>query len=36
VHVIRDNRNALSLEPKSRAVKLRYSDDDAKPGSSHY
>ena len=36
VHVIRDNRYALTTEPNARDVTFRYIDDDAKPGESHY
>jgi hypothetical protein len=36
VHVIRDNKYAFSTEPGEAKVKLRYSDDDAQPGQSHY
>ncbi len=38
VHVIRDNKYVFSTEPAAgqAEVKLRYADDDAKPGQSHY
>jgi len=36
VHVIRDNAYAFSTEPNRAEVALSYSDDDAKPGESHY
>ena len=36
LHVIRDNKYALSIEPNDRNVTFRYTDDDAKPGESHY
>jgi hypothetical protein len=36
VHVIRDNKYAFSTEPNEAKVKLRYSDDDAQPGQTHY
>ena len=36
VHVIRDDKYVFSTEPGEAAVKLRYADDDARPGQSHY
>ncbi|MDR3637299.1 MAG: hypothetical protein P4L84_26080 [Isosphaeraceae bacterium] len=36
VHVIRDNQYVLTTEPNEPNVKLSYTDDDAKPGESHY
>jgi hypothetical protein len=36
LHVIRDNKYALTSEPNARDVTFRYADDDAKPGESHY
>ncbi len=36
VHVIRDNKYALTTEPGGRRVTLTYIDDDAQPGQSHY
>ncbi len=36
LHVIRDNRYVLSTEPGQRDVDFTYTDDDAKPGESHY
>jgi hypothetical protein len=36
VHVIRDNKYVFTTEPKERRVNVRYSDDDARPGQSHY
>ena len=36
LHVIRDNKYVFSTEPGTAQVKLRYADDDAKPGQTHY
>ena len=36
LHVIRDNKYALTIEPKTRDVTFRFVDDDAKPGEAHY
>ncbi len=36
VHVVRDNKYVFSTEPNQKSVKLRYTDDDARPGQSHY
>src|SRR5262249_1556381 len=36
VHVIRDNKYVYSTEPKTRDVKLRYTDADAGPGKTSY
>ena len=36
LHVVRDNKYVLSTEPNARDVTFRYTDDDAKPGESHY
>ncbi len=36
VHVIRDNKYVFTTEPGQKQVKLRYTDDDARPGESHY
>jgi hypothetical protein len=36
LHVVRDNKYVFSTEPRAREVSLGYTDDDAKPGSSHY
>ena len=34
--MIRDDKYVFSTEPGEAAVKLRYADDDARPGQSHY
>ena len=36
LHVIRDNKYVFSTEPGTAQVKLRYADDDARPGQTHY
>ena len=36
LHVVRDNKYVLSTEPNARDVTFRYTDDDARPGESHY
>jgi hypothetical protein len=36
LHVIRDNKYALTTEPGTAQVKFRYTDDDARPGQTHY
>ncbi len=36
LHIIRDNKYAMTTEPNARDVTFRFSDDDAKPGESHY
>jgi hypothetical protein len=38
LHVIRNNRNVFSTEPKAREVSLRYTDDDQelKPAQTYY
>ena len=36
LHVIRDNTYVLTTEPNAPSVKLTYTDDNAKPGESHY
>jgi hypothetical protein len=36
VHVVRDNKYVYSTEPNQKSIKLRYTDDDARPGQSHY
>jgi hypothetical protein len=36
VHVIRDNKYALSTQPGADAASLTYTDDDARPGETHY
>ncbi len=34
--IIRDNKYAFSTEPKQVQIQFQYTDDDAKPGESHY
>jgi hypothetical protein len=36
LHVIRDNKYVFSTEPGTAQIKLRYADDDARPGQTHY
>jgi hypothetical protein len=36
VHVVRDNKYALTTEPKADRIELTYTDDDARPGETHY
>jgi hypothetical protein len=36
LHVIRDNKYALTTEPNARDVTFRFVDDNAQPGESHY
>lgn len=36
LHVVRDNKYALTIEPKTDTVELTYNDDDAQPGETHY
>jgi hypothetical protein len=36
IHVIRDNKYVFSTEPGTADVKLRYADDDARTGETHY
>jgi hypothetical protein len=36
VHVIRDGRYSLSTQPRSDSVSFTYTDDDARPGETHY
>ena len=36
LNIIRDNAYALSTEPGKQQVEFRYTDDDARPGESHY
>lgn len=36
IHVIRDDKYALTVEPNEPKVSLVYTDDDAEPGGSHY
>jgi hypothetical protein len=36
LHVLRDNKYALTTEPGTAQVKFRYTDDDARPGQTHY
>ena len=36
LHVIRDNKYVFSTEPGTAEVNLRFADDDARPGQTHY
>ena len=36
LHVVRDNKYAMTIEPNARDVTFRYADDEARPGESHY